>query len=63
VTDKLVAALQEAVKDAAVRARLADLGAESVSPERARPDALRAHLKAEIDKFGPLIRQAGVFAD
>jgi len=39
VTDKLVAALQEAVKDAAVRTRLADLGAESVSPERARPDA------------------------
>jgi tripartite-type tricarboxylate transporter receptor subunit TctC len=63
VTDKLVAALQEAVKDAAVRTRLADLGAESVSPERARPDALRAHLKAEIDKFGPVIRQAGVFAD
>ena len=63
VIDKLSAALQQALLDPEVKSRLASAGAETVSPERARPDALRAHLKAEIDKWAPLIRKAGVTAD
>jgi len=63
VIDKLSAALQQALLDPEVKSRLASAGAETVSPERARPDALRAHLKAEIDKWVPLIRKAGVTAD
>jgi tripartite-type tricarboxylate transporter receptor subunit TctC len=63
VIDRLVAALQEAVKDAEVRKRFADLGATTYPPERATPAALQAHLKAEIDKWGPLIKKAGVYAD
>ena len=63
VIDKLSAALQQALLDPEVKSRLASAGADTVSPERARPDALRAHLKAEIDKWVPLIRQAGVTAD
>jgi len=63
VIDKLSAALQQALLDREVKSRLASAGAETVSPERARPDALRAHLKAEIDKWAPLIRKAGVTAD
>jgi len=63
VIDKLSAALQQALLDPEVKSRLASAGADTVSPERARPDALRAHLKAEIDKWGPLIRKAGVTAD
>jgi tripartite-type tricarboxylate transporter receptor subunit TctC len=63
VIDKLSAALQQALLDPEVKSRLASAGAETVSSERARPDALRAHLKAEIDKWAPLIRKAGVTAD
>jgi len=63
VTDKLVAALQETVKDESVKKRFAELGATTYPPEKATPAALQAHLKAEIDKWGPLIKKAGVYAD
>ena len=33
------------------------------SPEKAQPEALRALLKSEIDKFGPIIKKAGVYAE
>jgi tripartite-type tricarboxylate transporter receptor subunit TctC len=61
--DKLVGALQEAVKDEGVQKRFADLGATTMPAERATPAALQQHLKAEIDKWAPLIKQAGVYAD
>lgn len=63
VVDKLVAALNEALRDPEVKAKLADLGAVAASPERARPEALRAHLRAEIDRWGPVIKKAGVYAE
>jgi tripartite-type tricarboxylate transporter receptor subunit TctC len=63
VSDKLVAALQDTVKDEAVKKRFADLGATTYPPEKATPAALQAHLKSEIDKWGPLIKKAGVYAD
>ena len=63
VQDKLVAALQAAVKDEGVQKRFADLGATTYPPEKATPAALQQHLKAEIDKWGPLIKKAGVYAD
>ena len=63
VTDKLVAALQEIVKDESVKKRFAELGATTYPSEKATPAALQAHLKAEIDKWGPLIKKAGVYAD
>ncbi len=63
VLDKLVAALQYTVKDADVKQRFADLGATTMPPEKATPAALQAHLKAEIDRWGPLIKKAGVYAD
>ena len=63
VIDKLSAALQQALLDPEVKSRLASAGADTVSQERARPEALRAHLKSEIDKWVPLIRKAGVTAD
>jgi tripartite-type tricarboxylate transporter receptor subunit TctC len=61
--DKLVAALQEAVKDDTVKKRFADLGAEAYPADKATPAALAAHVKAEIDKWGPIIKKAGVYAD
>jgi tripartite-type tricarboxylate transporter receptor subunit TctC len=63
IVDKLVRALQEALRDATVRQRFAELGAEPVAESRATPEALRAHLKAEIDKWAPIIKKAGAFAD
>lgn len=63
VVDALVKALQVALKDKVVDERFADLGAEPVAENRATPAALRAHLKAEIDKWSPIIKKAGVFAD
>jgi tripartite-type tricarboxylate transporter receptor subunit TctC len=63
VIDTLVKALQAALKDATVKQRFGDLGTEPIAEKRATPDALRSHLKAEIDKWGPIIKKAGVFAD
>jgi putative tricarboxylic transport membrane protein len=63
VIDKLTKALQEALKDATVKQRFADLGTEPVDEKRATPEALRAHLKAEIERWGPIIKKAGVYAD
>ena len=61
--DKLAHALQAALKDATLRQRFADLGADTVAENRATPEALRKHLKAEIDKWAPIIKKAGVYAD
>jgi putative tricarboxylic transport membrane protein len=62
VVEKLSAALQKSLDDPDVKDRLARSGAETVAPERARPDVLRAHLKSEIDKWVPIIKKAGVQA-
>ena len=61
--DRLIAALQAALQDATVKARFADLGTEPVALARATPDALRAHLTAEIDRWAPIIKAAGEYAD
>lgn len=63
VTEKVTAALQAALRDADVRRRMAELGAEIVSPEKQTPEGLRTWLKAEIEKWTPVIRAAGVYAD
>jgi tripartite-type tricarboxylate transporter receptor subunit TctC len=61
--DKLVVALQDSLKDETVKKRFADLGAEVVPLSMATPAALEAHLKAEIAKWGPIIKKAGIYAD
>ena len=63
VLDKLVAALQAAVQDPALKKRLAELGAEPVPVSKANPESLRTQLKTEIDQWGPVIKKAGVYAD
>ena len=63
VIDKLTNALQDAMKDSTVKQRFADLGTEPVALNRATPAALSAHLKAEIDRWAPIIKKAGVYAD
>jgi tripartite-type tricarboxylate transporter receptor subunit TctC len=61
--DKLNAALRSALKDPDVSARFAELGAQIVPEAKQTPAGLRDWLKAEIDKWVPLIRKAGVYAD
>jgi tripartite-type tricarboxylate transporter receptor subunit TctC len=63
VIDKLVGALQMALAEGEVQKRFADLGAVTYGKERQNPQALQAHLKAEIDKWAPLIKKAGQYAD
>ena len=63
IIDKLNTALKAALKDETVKQRFAELGTEPVADNRATPEALRAHLKAEIEKWGPIIKNAGVYAD
>ena len=63
VIDKLTAALQEALADETVKSRFAELGTDPVAKDRATPEALRTHLVAEIDKWAPVIKKAGIYAD
>jgi tripartite-type tricarboxylate transporter receptor subunit TctC len=63
VIDKLAAALKSALKDPGVVSKFAELGTEPVAENRATPEALRTHLKSEIDKWSPIIKKAGVYAD
>jgi tripartite-type tricarboxylate transporter receptor subunit TctC len=63
VIDKLVAALQGALKDPALIAKFAELGTEPVTTNRATPAVLDAHLRAEIEKWAPIIKKAGIYAD
>jgi len=60
VIAKLNAAMVEALADPTVRKRLEDLGQEIMSPEQQSAAALGAHHKSEIDKWWPLIKQAGI---
>jgi tripartite-type tricarboxylate transporter receptor subunit TctC len=63
VIEQLTKALQAALKDATVKQRFTDLGTEPIAEKRATPEALRAHLKAEIERWSPIIKKAGVYAD
>lgn len=58
VLEQLTAALQKAVADPEVRARLDAMGVAAVSVEQATPAALRAHLRNEIDTLGGLLVKA-----
>lgn len=60
VVDRLVSALQTALKDPALVSRFAELSMAPVEPERATPEALEAFLKAEIGKWGRIIKAAGI---
>jgi len=60
---RLNGALVDALADVAVRQRLAQLGLEIVPREQQTPEALGAHHKAEIEKWWPLIKAAGIRID
>jgi tripartite-type tricarboxylate transporter receptor subunit TctC len=60
---KVNGAAMEAVADPKVRARLADLGQEIFPRDRQTPEALGAFQKAEIEKWWPIIKEAGIKAE
>ncbi|MEO7742284.1 MAG: tripartite tricarboxylate transporter substrate-binding protein [Usitatibacter sp.] len=63
VIDKLVKAMQQALADPAVKQKFTELGAVTYGADKQTPQALQQHLKAEIFKWGPIIKKAGVYAD
>ena len=61
--DKLAEAARAAMADPALRARLTSLGQQIPPVEQQNAAALAAHTKAEIDKWHPIIREAGIKAE
>ncbi|HWP15419.1 MAG TPA: tripartite tricarboxylate transporter substrate-binding protein [Xanthobacteraceae bacterium] len=63
IIEKLNAAVVEALLDPQVRKQLAELGNETYPAEQLTPDALRAHQKAEKEKWWPIIKAANITPD
>lgn len=63
VTTRLNAALRDALKDPAFRKRMADLGSDVYPDNMATAAEHKKLLAAETERWGSLIRSAGVFAD
>lgn len=57
---KLNAAMVQALAEPAVRARFSDLGLDIASREQQTPEGLAAFHKAEIEKWWPIIKAAGI---
>jgi tripartite-type tricarboxylate transporter receptor subunit TctC len=63
IVERMNAAVRAALKDPEVVKRMDDLGAEIVPDSRMSSDALRLWLKSEIERWGPVIKATGKFAD
>jgi tripartite-type tricarboxylate transporter receptor subunit TctC len=63
VVGKLNSAIVDALADPAVRRKLIDLGQEIYPREQQTPEALAAFHKAEIDKWWPMLKAAGIKAE
>jgi tripartite-type tricarboxylate transporter receptor subunit TctC len=60
---KLNAAMVESLADPAVRARFTELGLDVASREQQSPEGLAAFHQAEIGKWWPMIKAAGIKAE
>jgi tripartite-type tricarboxylate transporter receptor subunit TctC len=63
VIAKLSTAVANGLADGAVRSRFVDIGMQVFPREQQTPEALRAHQKAEIEKWWPIIKAAGIKAE
>ena len=57
---RLNGAVADALSDASTRARLADLSQDLFPREQQTPQALAARHKAEVDRWWPIIKAAGI---
>ena len=60
IIGKLNVAAVEALTDPAVRSRLADLGEEIFPRERQTPEVLGALVRADAEKWWPIIKESGI---
>jgi tripartite-type tricarboxylate transporter receptor subunit TctC len=60
VIAKLNAAMVETLADPAVKKRFSDIGQEPWPREQQNPESLAAQQKAEIEKWWPVIKAAGI---
>ena len=63
IIDKLSEALTKALKDPLIATRFADLSTQTATDAQATPQALQQRLVGEIDRWAPIIKAAGIFAD
>jgi tripartite-type tricarboxylate transporter receptor subunit TctC len=63
IIGKLNTSVVNGLADTTVRSRLADLGMEVFPREQQTPEALRAHQKSEIEKWWPIVKEAGIKAE
>jgi tripartite-type tricarboxylate transporter receptor subunit TctC len=55
--------VKDALADPGVREKLAALGQVIPPVDKQTPEALRAHQKAEIDKWWPIVKAANIKID
>jgi tripartite-type tricarboxylate transporter receptor subunit TctC len=55
-----ILAMMQALAEPKVRERLSDLGLDIASREQQSPEGLTAFHRAEIDKWWPIIKAAGI---
>jgi tripartite-type tricarboxylate transporter receptor subunit TctC len=63
IISRLNAAVVDALADETVRGRLTELGREVVARDQQTPDALGAQQRAEIERWWPIIKAAGIKAE
>jgi tripartite-type tricarboxylate transporter receptor subunit TctC len=63
IVQKLSRTLQDALKDPDLIKRFNDINTEPVAQDQATPQALQATLISEVDRWAPIIKAAGQFAD
>jgi tripartite-type tricarboxylate transporter receptor subunit TctC len=63
VVQKLSKSLQEALRDPELMKRFNDINTDVVPQDQATPQALKVKLDSEVDRWAPIIKATGQFAD
>lgn len=63
VVQKLAKTLQEALRDPELIKRFNDINTDPVPQDQATPAALKKQLDSEVDRWAPIIKASGQFAD
>ena len=63
IVRRLNSAMNDMLENPSLRKRLEDLGLEIVAPERRSPEYLAKFVREEVERWGRLIKAAGISAD